>query len=167
MASIIWLRLLPDLPLTRKTPWPPEPCSGFSTTLPLCFFAKSLMSAGKRVIRVSARTWRGKDWKYSLLIACDSAPGSLSTSTPRCAARRPNWMPTSCAHGRSVASSEGSLRSISTSMSVMSTSLVLSIAWMSLKNFARVRDFVFAGGTKCACTRMASSGLSTKSPGVT
>ena len=76
-------------------------------------------------------------------------------------------MPASSAQGRSIASCEGSLRSISTSMSVTSTRRVFAAtAFNCLKkpSSGRVRDFV--AGAKRACTRNVSSGLTTKSPGV-
>ncbi len=117
IASIIWFRFDASSGFTRNTLWPPDPVSGFKTIVPFSAFRKALMSARSRVMIVRGRTCSGKSWKYILFAAEESPSGSFITSSPRCRARLPKTMPACCAQGRSIASSEGSLRSIRTSMS--------------------------------------------------
>ena len=84
-ASIIWFRFGMSSSCTRKTPVPPEPCSGFRTQRPSSL-AKALISSRSRVISVRGRTSSGNNWKYILVDALARPFGSLTTITP-CASR--------------------------------------------------------------------------------
>ena len=84
------------------------------------------MSASSREIRVRGRTDSGKCWKNALDRAMARELGSLTTSTPASANSWPKAMAAVAAQGFSLASSAGSLRSITTSNSPMSSCLTTS-----------------------------------------
>ena len=117
MASIIWLRLGDSLVGDQEHAAPPDPCSGLSTAEPLSSSTNAVIAVGVAGDHRAGADLFGEVLEVGLVDGVGQAGRVVDDQAPRRIASWPNRTPEVTAQGRSVASSAGSLRIISTSSS--------------------------------------------------